>query len=169
MGCHSLLPGIFPTQELNPGLLHFERFFSIWATRVNNSWKIMSSLALEMSKERLADNNISKAARKFHVVGVDGSPLWQAIHQKTVPCGNYHIPTSHRLPDNHLPNCKHTWGCLPYSKETLSCKSTSASMTFARKSHPLAGVDQSGIDIWHQPEVKKWKLGYWGLTAFWGT
>ena len=22
MGCHSLLQGIFPTQELNPGLLH---------------------------------------------------------------------------------------------------------------------------------------------------
>lgn len=34
----------------------------------------MSSLALEMSKERLADNNISKAARKFHVVGVGGVP-----------------------------------------------------------------------------------------------
>ena len=28
-----LLQGIFPTQGLNPGLLHCRWFFSIWATR----------------------------------------------------------------------------------------------------------------------------------------
>ena len=32
VGFHSLLQGIFPTQGLNPGLLHC-RFFTIWATR----------------------------------------------------------------------------------------------------------------------------------------
>ena len=29
MGCHSLLQGIFPTQGLNPGLLHCNRFFPV--------------------------------------------------------------------------------------------------------------------------------------------
>ena len=33
MGGHSLLQGIFPTQELNLGLLIAGRFFTIWATR----------------------------------------------------------------------------------------------------------------------------------------
>ena len=33
MGCHSLLQGIFPTQESNPGLHIAGRFFIIWATR----------------------------------------------------------------------------------------------------------------------------------------
>lgn len=31
-GCHSLPPGIFPAQRLNPGLQH-SRFSTIWATR----------------------------------------------------------------------------------------------------------------------------------------
>ena len=33
MGCHSLLQGIFPTQELNPGLLHCRQILYPWATR----------------------------------------------------------------------------------------------------------------------------------------
>ena len=33
VGCHTLLQGIFPTQELNPGLLHCRQFSAIWATR----------------------------------------------------------------------------------------------------------------------------------------
>ena len=32
-GCHDFLQGIFPTQRLNPGLLHCGRYFTIWATR----------------------------------------------------------------------------------------------------------------------------------------
>ena len=32
MGCHALLQGIFPTQGLNPGLLHGWRILSIGAT-----------------------------------------------------------------------------------------------------------------------------------------
>ena len=33
VGCHFLLQGIFPTHRLNPGLPHWGRFFTIWATR----------------------------------------------------------------------------------------------------------------------------------------
>ena len=33
VGSLSLLKGIFPTQESNPGLLHSGRFFTSWATR----------------------------------------------------------------------------------------------------------------------------------------
>ena len=33
VGSLSLLQGIFPTQESNPGLLHCRRFFTSWATR----------------------------------------------------------------------------------------------------------------------------------------
>ena len=33
VGCHFLLHRIFPTQELNLGLLHYRQFFSIWACR----------------------------------------------------------------------------------------------------------------------------------------
>ena len=29
VGCHALLQGIFPTQESNPGLLHYGQFFTI--------------------------------------------------------------------------------------------------------------------------------------------
>ena len=32
-GCLSLLQGIFPTQGLNPGFLHWGRFFTNWAIR----------------------------------------------------------------------------------------------------------------------------------------
>ena len=31
--CHALLPGIFPTQGLNPGPCIAGRFFTIWATK----------------------------------------------------------------------------------------------------------------------------------------
>ena len=31
--CHALLQGIFPIQGLNPGLLHYRWFFTIWAPR----------------------------------------------------------------------------------------------------------------------------------------
>ena len=33
LGSHSLLQGIFPTQELNPGLLHCRHILYVWATR----------------------------------------------------------------------------------------------------------------------------------------
>ena len=33
VGCDFLLQGIFPTQGSNPYLLHFSRFFTVWATR----------------------------------------------------------------------------------------------------------------------------------------
>ena len=33
VGCHSLLQGIFPTQESNPGLHSAGRVFTIWATK----------------------------------------------------------------------------------------------------------------------------------------
>ena len=33
VGSHSLFQGVFPTQGLNPGLLHCSRFFTLWATR----------------------------------------------------------------------------------------------------------------------------------------
>ena len=34
VGCYAFLQGIFPTQGLNPGLLHCRQiFFTIWATR----------------------------------------------------------------------------------------------------------------------------------------
>ena len=33
VGCHFLLQGIFLTQGLNPSILHYRRFFIIWATR----------------------------------------------------------------------------------------------------------------------------------------
>ena len=33
VACHSLLQGIFPSQGLNPGLLHSSKFFTIRATR----------------------------------------------------------------------------------------------------------------------------------------
>ena len=32
IGCHAFFQGIFPTQGLNPGLLHCSRFFTVWAT-----------------------------------------------------------------------------------------------------------------------------------------
>ena len=32
-GCHALFQGIFPNQGLNPGLWHWGRFFTSWATR----------------------------------------------------------------------------------------------------------------------------------------
>ena len=44
VGCHGLLQGISPTQGLNLSLLHWGRFFTIWAT-----WQpqiYLSSLAL---------------------------------------------------------------------------------------------------------------------------
>ena len=31
--CHAFLQGIFPTQASNPGLPHWGRFFTMWATR----------------------------------------------------------------------------------------------------------------------------------------
>jgi len=91
-------------------------------------------------------------------------PLWQAIHQKTVPCGNYHIPTSHRLLDNHPPNCKHTWRCLPYSKETLSCKSTSASINHTCSEIPSPGWSWP---IWHRYLTPVWnsKMKIWVLRG----
>ena len=33
VGCHFLLQGIFPTQELNPGLLHCRKILYHWVTR----------------------------------------------------------------------------------------------------------------------------------------
>ena len=33
VGCHALLQGIFPTQELNPGLLHYRWILYCWVTR----------------------------------------------------------------------------------------------------------------------------------------
>ena len=33
VGCHSLFQGIFPTQELNPGPLHYRQILCPWATR----------------------------------------------------------------------------------------------------------------------------------------
>ena len=33
VGCHTLLQGIFPTQELSSGLCTAGRFFTIWATK----------------------------------------------------------------------------------------------------------------------------------------
>ena len=42
VGSLSLLQGIFPTQESNPGLLHFAgRFFTSWATREAYDIKIL--------------------------------------------------------------------------------------------------------------------------------
>ena len=38
VGCHALLQVIFPTQGLNPGLLHCRWIFTIWATR----WKVVA-------------------------------------------------------------------------------------------------------------------------------
>ena len=45
VGCHALLQGIFPTQGLNPGLLHC-RFFTIWATREVLKFHLSCALAL---------------------------------------------------------------------------------------------------------------------------
>ena len=33
VGCHALLQRNFPTQALNPGLLHWGGFFTVWATK----------------------------------------------------------------------------------------------------------------------------------------
>ena len=46
-----------------------------------------------MSKERLADNNISKAAIKFHVMGVDGAPLLTGYSPKDSPM--WELPHPH--------------------------------------------------------------------------
>ena len=41
-GCHALLLGIFPTQGLNPGLLHCRQILYLWATREaqENKWVV---------------------------------------------------------------------------------------------------------------------------------
>ena len=46
VGCHSLLQGIFLTQELNPRLLHWGRLFTNWATRESHIPKRMFIEAL---------------------------------------------------------------------------------------------------------------------------
>ena len=38
VGCHSLLQGIFPTQGLNPHLLHCRQLFYHWATYLQIHW-----------------------------------------------------------------------------------------------------------------------------------
>ena len=39
VGCHALLPGIFPTQGLNPGLLHFRRIlYSLSHQGAQENW-----------------------------------------------------------------------------------------------------------------------------------
>ena len=41
LGCHALLQGIFPTQGSNPGLPHWGRFFTVWATReAQEKWSV---------------------------------------------------------------------------------------------------------------------------------
>ena len=47
VGCYVLLQGIFPTQDLNPGLLHCRQIFHNWATReaLNSVWKWDSLVA----------------------------------------------------------------------------------------------------------------------------
>ena len=37
-GCHTLLQGIFPTQELNPGLLHCRQIFFYCLSHHGSSW-----------------------------------------------------------------------------------------------------------------------------------
>ena len=37
VGCCALLQGIFLTQGLNPGILHYRQIFTIWATRDSQS------------------------------------------------------------------------------------------------------------------------------------
>ena len=46
VGCHSLLQGIFLTQELNPRLLHWGRLFTNWATRESHIPKRSESKCL---------------------------------------------------------------------------------------------------------------------------
>ena len=41
VGCHALLQEIFPTQGSNPGLPHWGRFFTVWATReAQEKWSV---------------------------------------------------------------------------------------------------------------------------------
>ena len=45
VGCHSLLQGIFPTQESNLGLPSAGKFFTVWATReAPNTYAIMCKI-----------------------------------------------------------------------------------------------------------------------------
>ena len=41
-GCHSLFQGIFPTQGLNSGLLHWNRFLIVWATSAK-IWEMLEA------------------------------------------------------------------------------------------------------------------------------
>ena len=55
VGCHALLPGIFPTQGLNPGLLYCRRFFTVWATMEVYS-TILGKYVLFVDLSTLTDN-----------------------------------------------------------------------------------------------------------------
>lgn len=85
------------------------------------------------------------------------SPLWQAIHPKTVPRGNYHILTSHRLSDNHLPNCKHTWRCLPYSKRLFHAKAPLPQSHLLGNPIPWLELTNPEYSVWNS-KMKIWVL-----------
>ena len=66
--CHFLLQEIFPTQGLNPGLLHCRQIFAIWATRAlwKQTLKIYSNKITIRIKRRAAE--VTKLlCHKIHV------------------------------------------------------------------------------------------------------
>ena len=58
VGRHSPLQGIFPTQGWNPGLPHYRRFFTVWATKHwwgPNNAHILSEILSETEFEKFRD------------------------------------------------------------------------------------------------------------------
>ena len=62
VGSHSLLPGIFPTQGSNPGLLHCGRVFTIWATREAH---LMDGVAINLIFVKTKQNNNKKKTLQY--------------------------------------------------------------------------------------------------------
>ena len=64
VGCHALLQGIFPTQELNPGLPHCRQIFTVWATREALTWFFSPNSLPPVFPDPAGDSSLSRLSKK---------------------------------------------------------------------------------------------------------
>ena len=72
MGCHFLSQGIFPTQELNPHLLHCRWILYHWAT-----WE--THLGVSLSKKEISTVDVPLWSLEFACYSQECSPNWYIL------------------------------------------------------------------------------------------